>query len=246
MLDPMPRLFLLLLLVTACAAVNQPAEHAPPPRLVPALAARELPAAPERLPRTEVDARFTSGLLQAAAAYRKWGRVDEVPNMAPELCRAPMARDYGRPSQVRQSAANGSPHDRKLYYLWASDREAYLRGGDVPVGFTIVKESWTVRPATGEERNPFEDREHIWSMARYWPPIATLTTDDGERLAVDQPSSLYVMTKVGPRDLRGTDEGWVYGTLTPDGALVTSAGRVAQCMSCHDSATHGRLFGLRD
>ena len=50
------------------------------------------------------------------------------------------------------------------------------------------------------------------------------------------------MTKVGAKD--GADDGWVYGTVAVDGS-VTSAGRVASCMGCHDeSATHERLFGL--
>jgi hypothetical protein len=41
-----------------------------------------------------------------------------------------------------------------------------------------------------------------------------------------------------------TDAGWVYATVTPDGQ-VTSAGRVASCMGCHEtSATHERLFGV--
>jgi hypothetical protein len=42
----------------------------------------------------------------------------------------------------------------------------------------------------------------------------------------------------------GTDEGWVYGTVTPDGKDVTCAGRVASCMGCHADAPHDRLFGL--
>jgi hypothetical protein len=42
----------------------------------------------------------------------------------------------------------------------------------------------------------------------------------------------------------GTDAGWVYGTVTPDGKQVTSAGRVESCMGCHQDAPHDRLFGL--
>ena len=41
-----------------------------------------------------------------------------------------------------------------------------------------------------------------------------------------------------------TDEGWVYGTVTPDGKKVTSAGKVESCMKCHQRAPHDRLFGL--
>ncbi len=42
------------------------------------------------------------------------------------------------------------------------------------------------------------------------------------------------------------DEGWGYGTISVDRKTVSSAGRVASCMRCHDSAPHGRLFGLKD
>jgi hypothetical protein len=41
----------------------------------------------------------------------------------------------------------------------------------------------------------------------------------------------------------GTDEGWVYGTIAPDGT-ITSSGRVRACMSCHVDAPHDRWFGL--
>jgi hypothetical protein len=50
------------------------------------------------------------------------------------------------------------------------------------------------------------------------------------------------MVKVG--DEPGSDAGWIYGTVAPDGT-VTSAGRVANCMGCHTSdARRERLFGL--
>jgi len=41
-----------------------------------------------------------------------------------------------------------------------------------------------------------------------------------------------------------TDAGWVYATVAPTGE-VTSSGRVASCMGCHEaSATHERLYGV--
>ena len=46
-------------------------------------------------------------------------------------------------------------------------------------------------------------------------------------------------------DAPDTDEGWVYGTVSSDGQTVTSAGRVASCMNCHQEAQHGRLFGYK-
>jgi hypothetical protein len=46
------------------------------------------------------------------------------------------------------------------------------------------------------------------------------------------------------RKTPATDDGWVYGTLTPDGKTVTGVGRLENCMGCHQKAPHGRLFGL--
>jgi hypothetical protein len=41
----------------------------------------------------------------------------------------------------------------------------------------------------------------------------------------------------------GTDEGWVYGVLSGDGARVVAAGRVEGCMKCHVQAPYDRLYG---
>jgi len=64
----------------------------------------------------------------------------------------------------------------------------------------------------------------------------------GGALTAGDRTDLFVMTKVGAGE--GTDLGWVYGTVAPDGT-VTSAGRVASCMGCHDrDGRHERLFGV--
>lgn len=36
----------------------------------------------------------------------------------------------------------------------------------------------------------------------------------------------------------GTDAGWVYGTIAPDGKTVTSAGTVQSCTRCHKDAKY--------
>lgn len=66
---------------------------------------------------------------------------------------------------------------------------------------------------------------------------------DGARYRAKRRSGLFVMLKLEP-GTEGTDQGWVYGTLSPDGKMVTSAGRVASCMACHTKDTHDRVFGL--
>ena len=55
-------------------------------------------------------------------------------------------------------------------------------------------------------------------------------------------AGLYIMFKTEPTV--DTDEGWVYGTVSNEGTKVTSAGRVASCMSCHLESPHDRIFGL--
>jgi hypothetical protein len=111
------------------------------------------------------------------------------------------------------AAKAGTPHARKLYYLYASDRDAY----------TGLKER-----ADG---------------ASTTPPIRTLQVD-GTWYRTGEATDLFVMTKVGPRDAPGTDDGWVYGVLTADGKELRATGRLPQCSGCHSRAPHGRLYGL--
>jgi len=194
------------------------------------------------------DPRFVDVVRRAAASYKKWGRVDEKPNIAPALCRAPTGDDFGAPSKVRTSAAGDGPHEDKLYFLWASARDAYRSLGRVdeplPVGFAVVKQSFSSKPLVGAppaSAAPGPDASFNFGVIP--PPITWLQTTDGKRLQIDQPRDLFVMAKVGER--AGADAGWIYGTVAPDGT-VTSAGRVERCMGCHESATHERLFGLRE
>ena len=66
---------------------------------------------------------------------------------------------------------------------------------------------------------------------------------DGKLYRAGKQADLYIMFQAAPKTA-GTDNGWVYGTVTPEGKTVTSAGRVASCMNCHKDAKHDRLFGL--
>jgi hypothetical protein len=182
------------------------------------------------------DERFVAVIQKAAADYQSWGRVDEAPNIAPELCRMPTRADYGRISHVRQSLAPEGPHGTKLYYLWASPKVGYLaldRIDAIERGFTVVKQSFVATKTA-------PPRAAVISGARIEEPVGWIETDHG-RLFTGEPAGLYVMTKVGGD---GTDAGWVYGTVSAAGE-VTSAGRVASCMGCHEAATHERLFGLQ-
>lgn len=191
----------------------------------------------------EVDPRHVAAIRAAAKDFGAWGRVDEVPNIAPFLCRAPRPADHGAPSHVRMSAAEQAPHGRKLYYLWASDKDRYLAAdGDLPVGFSIVKESFAAVPFAAPPRAAGSSAANPRRLGVTHPAVSWMITPAGEKLMTGERKDLFVMTKVGQQP--GTDAGWVYGTVAPDGT-VTSAGRVARCMGCHTrSARHERLFGL--
>jgi hypothetical protein len=189
---------------------------------------------------SRADPRPVDAIRGAAADYAKWGRVDERPNIAPELCRAPMPDDYGAPAHVRLSQAADAPHGKKLYFLYASERRRYLdKDAAVPVGFAIVKESFAAVPTRDAPAPEVRDTLSTGTP----PPITTAVDGDGKRLKLGARKDLFVMVKVG--DVAGSDDGWIYGTVAPDGT-VTSAGRVASCMGCHDeAATREKLFGLR-
>jgi hypothetical protein len=195
-----------------------------------------------------LEARFVPAIRAAAQGYAKWGRVDERPNIAPELCRAPMPADYGSTGDVRLTRADDdSPHGKKLYYLYASARAPYLglaaKDAALPVGFAIVKQSWAPRSASKaeiDERARQQDRSAMSALQATRQGTSWVVAD-GHYLVPDKQRDLFVMTKVGAGN--GTDAGWIYGTVAPDG-MVTSAGRVARCMGCHEAAPHERLFGL--
>jgi hypothetical protein len=172
---------------------------------------------------------FHMRLLEIAAGYEGFARVDDELHWAPTLCRMPM------PSFPRRSASmNVETHGKKLYYVFASDREAYLgRSGKTPavVGQVVVKESWEAEevPATT-------------SYDKTRSPVLYLR--DGEHLYhAKQKSGLFLMYRLDP-NTPGTDSGWVYGTVSSDGQSVTSAGQVRSCMGCHEQAPHDRLFGI--
>ena len=162
-------------------------------------------------------------LMEIARTYGQYGRVDDESRWAPYLCRMP------NPSRARFSEADG-PHGRKLYFVSARDRQAYVSGATQPqpAEQVVVKESWIPVEAAAEE-----------APRGFGRPI-THARRDGRLYRTGERAGLYIMIKTGGSE---TDAGWVYGTVSADGK-VTSSGRVASCMSCHREAKSDRLFGL--
>lgn len=148
-------------------------------------------------------------LEKVAGEYAEYGKVDDLARWAPTLCWRPP------PPEPRLSASRDvETHGRKLYFLFAKNREAYRRAHEQeqPTGQVIVKESWVPAPGSTSEK-----------------PVA------GEK------GPLFLMVKTGEAD---SDAGWIYATATPDGKTITASGKIASCMKCHREAKRDRLFGV--
>jgi hypothetical protein len=210
-----------------------------------AMLASALTGAPVK---SEAEKPFQKELLQVANDYKTWGRIDDELRWAPFLCRSPL------PGRARFSASpDADTHGQKIYSLFAKDRKAYVTLGDakeVAVGQVIVKESWVPE----EVKDPKFDRPHqIETTPPGGPPFSHKLSDgdhfdpfvekDGKLYKASKPAGLFVMIKLASKT-EGTDNGWVYGTLSADGKEVTAAGKVESCMKCHQDAKHDRLFGL--
>jgi hypothetical protein len=199
---------------------------------------------------------FDKDLLKAAADNKKWGRVDDEMRWSPELCRLP------NPGRAYLSGSKDeATHGRKLYSLLASNRYDYLTlaaGKSFPVGFAIVKQSWLPEEVTDPKEKAALSRLDRTRVIRT-PGTKAKSGDDfhaaygdhfypyavkGDKVyKATKQADLFIMFKLDPKT-DGTDAGWVYGTVTPDGKKVTAAGKIESCMKCHQDAKTDRLFGL--
>ena len=113
-------------------------------------------------------------LWLAAMRYESYGRVDDDLRWAPTMCRGP------QDPPLRMSASTDSTtHGRKMYYLFAKDRLAYLRSGEIdqPDGQVVVKESWL--PGRQKEKGPLflmMKSRGEWIYATASPDGGTLTS----------------------------------------------------------------------
>lgn len=175
---------------------------------------------------------FDTQLLDVAGKYLTFHRVDDQIHLAPTLCK------MANLSIPRLSASTDEKtHGKKLYYLFALHRNEYwdaVKQTSQPVGQAIVKEAWHAEETT---EPIFKDPHSLMDGKSF--------AHEGKFLAPGEKKGLYIMLKLDPKT-DGTDQGWVYGTVTPDGKTVTSVGRVASCMKCHEEAPHDRLFGVTD
>jgi hypothetical protein len=197
---------------------------------------------------------FDEHLLQIAKVYKEYGRVDDTMRVAPQKCDAP--RDPKAGIARFSESKDEKTHGKKLYSVFAAHKFAYLGAKDLqeqPVGQMLVKQSWVA-----EEFKEGEDKEQKVVVT----PLKHRPDDAKERVSPDRidhflpyaekggklyhaakQAELFIMFKLDPKT-KDTDNGWVFGTVTPDGKKVTSSGKVESCMKCHQDAPHDRVFGL--
>jgi hypothetical protein len=167
---------------------------------------------------------FHDKLRQIAADYGSYDVVnDKGMRWAPENCSAP------EPSI--SNSKDKDTHGHKLYFLFVREAKSYLKGQAPAIGQVLVKQSWQPEEVAGKER-ALKHR------------LAQAVEKDGKFYRASKQKELFIMFKVDPKT-PNTDNGWVYGTVTPDGKTVTSAGRVESCMNCHKDAKNDRLFGIK-
>ena len=188
-----------------------------------AVAGFAISARGSKAPESEPTPAFHKVLLDSAAEYAKYQRIEFVPRRAPTDCRADIA---GQPGQSLFASRSGheDTHGQKLYYLFAKDPKAYLAGKPNPVGQALVKESFKMVEHKDGDKQP-------------------AVFHNGKSYQTGDKYALFIMDKLD-QATQDTDNGWIYGTVTADGKTVTPAGRVESCMKCHEKTTNDRLFGL--
>ena len=78
----------------------------------------------------ELNKAFSERLLQIAKDYKTYAQVDGRLRPAPTLCAAPMLG----PSLLVSKSDDGATHGKKVYFLFAKDRQEYLGLMDVNIG----------------------------------------------------------------------------------------------------------------
>jgi len=197
------------------------------------------PARPESPPPTEatgslpgpatpaVDAEQAAALKAIATTYAShFQKVSPWLNVAPTLC----AALPHPPTMELSQSGDASPHGKKLYFLYASHADVYVKDGgrpgtSQPADQVIVKESWKAVSADAG------DAGHDPSGGS-----SDVVDTDGKHYRAGERGSLFVMARHG--------DGWRFGLVAPDGTPTTEGPATQSCHGCHDAKPDG-LFGLK-
>jgi hypothetical protein len=191
---------------------------------------------------------FAGRLLEIAAEYRQYERMDQKMHWSPALCFLPPQPPVNLGAISASDVAQ--THGRKLYYLFVRKPADYkmnvwseqhdLGEPTAPLGQVLVKEAWKPVPANVGKQSAGNKRITPKVPNAKSTPYAFL--GDKKYHAGDK-QGLYIMYKTSV-DTPGTDLGWVYGTVAADGKTVSSVGRLKNCMHCHRESTADRQLGF--
>lgn len=204
------------------------------PLALPASAPVSAPAGP-----IENDPKLHTLFLAVARSYDDFTRADGT-WWTPLDCLAP-TDDTSRLSM----AAEGAAHGRKVFTLQILDFTKYASetgGRPEPPGFARAGRRLVVpgveQALVKVSYEPTDDPKQARALG-----IAP-AMHGGKQYYPGKQLDLFMMVR--PSDKRiVTDAGWLYGTVSPDGKRVTSAGLVKSCVGCHQKAPFGRQFGVK-
>ncbi len=196
---------------------------------------------------------FAGRLLEIAAEYQQYERVDQTMRWSPALCFLPP--DASKPPNnlglISQSTSDAS-HGKKLYFLYARKPSEYRnqiwglssnKTQRAPLGQVLVKEAW--HPIKETKSGPASIGNTPPATKSSKPRTSKPFAVQGQhKHHAGDKKGLFIMFKTH-ETTPGTDHGWVYGTVSADAKRVLSAGRVKNCMQCHRDAAYDRQIGIR-
>ncbi len=232
--------------LAACAGVGLAGDEPKPSTPAPATTG---PAGSDAKAAPDADKDRERTLLDIAQRYGTFRLASPTPAWAIASCRVVTPGEItGVPSRSDDQRTHGS----KIYKLWVSDFDAYMRlsGLDprndkppviepaagaklsiiAPIGLTLVKETFeSIEVPKTEEPKPNPYRRD-------------LVVDGDHAFRQGAPAELFIMTKLDPKT-PDTDIGWIYAVVSTDRKTVLRSGRIESCMGCHAQTTRDRLYG---
>ncbi len=199
----------------------------------------------------ENNRQFHAKLLEISKEYtKKYKLIDNTTHVAPLACGG-LVRKVGRTGLVNSkvlvsNSSDKNTHGKKLYLLFAAKKNYYdhAKKHTSPVGQAIVKESWEAVEAVNSMPHVDALKNTITKHSS-GKHVSMYASKGGKSYHAGKQKELFIMYKLSPQT-KGTDKGWVYGTVTANGKTVTGSGRLQNCMKCHKKAGVDRLFGPKN